>query len=356
MKDLLEQISRKEGIELLPPISEAAMDSFEARAGFQLTPELRQLYQICGGLRRNEWEVYIMPFEAACDYALILQEVRPAIWHYFPILDAESNPICVCCGDAMRGYVVQVNHDDVARLRYRSIEDFLAAELADDEPRNWPPHTSNDIETARRLIYLTRNLPDDEDVARGDAFRFAFTLFSEDQLDEMAPFIDYPDEYVTGDLKKRLNNMAHPKAKQILQDARDSMRQFMEQAVEHLTQAGLPPAQVDFERRSIRLEPGPIYLNVPAFYAMRHQPDFWVYFVEQARFLVEYPKFVTQCLEYLEQAGLEAYYVSYHDTIYIGGSRRLKLDLRKLYEARHRPDFVTYFVEQAQHIINQAKN
>jgi hypothetical protein len=188
MKELLEQLARKHDLEWLPPISDNAMDAFETRAGFQLTSELRQLYRMCGGLRLNEWETYIMPFEAACDYALTLQEVRPAIWHYFPILDTESNPICVCCGHVMTGYVVHVYHDDVSYVKYRSIEAFLS-DLVDDRQIDWSLRTQfigslfdaslrtpQDVETACQLRQEANTLADEWNSGRDDALQFAESL------------------------------------------------------------------------------------------------------------------------------------------------------------------------------------
>src|SRR5450432_1914525 len=118
-------VAARLGIPLAPGVSAAALNAFEADFGFPLTDDLRGLYRCCNGLVLSEHRLRLLPLdEIGAEWMPGFQRLEiPSFWRYFPLIDSfDSNPLCVCCASIMRGYVVQVFHDDDAQVKYGSLD------------------------------------------------------------------------------------------------------------------------------------------------------------------------------------------------------------------------------------------
>src|SRR4051794_6697035 len=110
--------------------TDAELAGFEAQTGLTLLPELRRLYAASNGLvvdRRGRMR--ILPLGEVAGHVRSFGSFGiPVQWGYFPFTDLnDSNPHCVCCDGPAKGYVVHVNHDDVAHIEFRNLDSFLAA-------------------------------------------------------------------------------------------------------------------------------------------------------------------------------------------------------------------------------------
>lgn len=226
-------------------------------------------------------------FEKICKFGLT------KTWGYFPVLDNnDSNPWCICCRPPLTGYIVHVFHDDSAQIGFRSIENFLAkiqSGPADDVLFLDHPETdfqsngrtSHDIETAQDLI---KNILDYKDIDRNDACRFAMWLFGDEQVDQIAAFLEDEDPYIARDASDRLKAMQSQKSNDAIQTSRKNLAAFIAKAVALLTQAGIQAAS---ENESIvRIHPENIALDMKVFYSQRNKPDAEQKFVERVKFFI----------------------------------------------------------------------
>ena len=289
--------------------TDAQIDVFEAQTGLTLPPELRALYERSNGFtikRRGLLRVHTL--DEAANYAHALDQAGiPHVWGYFPLTDRnDSNPHCVCCAGPVAGYVVRVNHDDVAQIEYRSIDSLLAAirgvleapggTNSDEGPSLWRlpqefhPDTSDrtpeDIATAHRLLAFAETL-EEGSIERADAERWAITLFSEKEVAEVAHLLDTGDEYRRREALAKLSRMTAPDALAAVQQHRREMREFCRRVVDAIRDAGLTVAEVS-QDECPRIEPGHVWLNVPMFFTRRHSPTILADIVQRARELIAY--------------------------------------------------------------------
>src|SRR5262245_46475199 len=196
--------------------------SFEALTGLTLTPELRELYSASNGISIDRHGLMrINSLEVVAGYDSGFRHWRiPRVWNYFAFTDRnDSNPHCVCCDGPAKGSVVRVNHDDSARIEYRSLGSYLDTlhrllelpekpkrgfyydkdgPLLSELPQDYYPNTSDrtpeDVATAHRLLAFADTL-ERGTVERTDAERWAITLFSENEVAQIARFLDVGDWY-----------------------------------------------------------------------------------------------------------------------------------------------------------------
>ena len=117
-------ILTKAGVRLRKGATTKAINAFETKTGLQLTDELKESYRGCnGGLGKC---AQLFPLDEAAGLLEALPAL-PRLWGYFPVAGLEScDPCCVCCNAPLRGYVVQVFHDqNDAELKFRSFERML---------------------------------------------------------------------------------------------------------------------------------------------------------------------------------------------------------------------------------------
>ena len=297
---------RLPGVTPNPGATPDEIAAFEALTGVTLLPELRQLYAASNGLAiDHHGRVRINTLEEVARYDSGFRHWGiPDQWRYFAFTDRnDSNPHCVCCDGPAKGYVVRVNHDDIARVEYRRLGSFLDAVRrvlerpdADDGPslRNLPqdfyPDTSDrtpeDVAAAHRLIAFAATL-EAGTVERADAERWAITLFSENEVGEVAQLLDTGDEYRRDEAIAKLSRMTTPAAQEALQRHRREAREFSRRVVDALKQAGLNVAEVSQDGHP-RLEPGRVWLNVPMFFTDRRRPTILADVVQRARELIAY--------------------------------------------------------------------
>jgi hypothetical protein len=84
--------------------------------------------------------------------------------------------------------------------------------------------------------------------------------------------------------KHRLDKIGTPETREAVQAADDELAAFVEEAVRVLKQAGLDAHIVD--RTSIRIDPGPVWLNVGVFFDRRQSSDVWEFLVERSKFFL----------------------------------------------------------------------
>lgn len=285
--------------------SESELAAFEARTGLSLPLEVRQFYQHTNGMEiGHSARIRILNLEEVAHYVESFRRFGiPSAWGYFPFTDRnDSNPHCICCDGPVMGYVVRVNHDDIAGIEYRSLETFFAAlrdvlqqpETDEDDrpslwnlPQDFHPDTSDripeDVDTAKRLLEFADSL-EVGSIERADAERWAITLFSEAEAEEVARLLDEGDEYRRGEAFAKLSRMSSPIAAAALRRHRQEESEFILEVVRTLRQAGLTVAEVS--GGCPRLEPGCVWLNVPMFFTDRRSPTILADIVSRARELV----------------------------------------------------------------------
>ena len=285
--------------------SESELAAFEARTGLALPLEVRQFYQHTNGLEIDRGaRLRILNLDEVADYVESFRQFGiPTVWGYFPFTDRnDSNPHCVCCDGPATGYVIRVNHDDTAHIEYRSLGTFFAAvrdvlqqpETDEDEgpslwnlPQDFLPHTSDripeDVATAKRLLEFAGSL-EAGSVERADAERWAITLFSVAEAEEVARLLDEGDEYRRREALAKLSQMNSPAATAALERHRREESEFTREVVRGLTEAGLTVAEVS--GGCPRLEPGSVWLNVPMLFTDRRRPTILSEIVQRARELI----------------------------------------------------------------------
>jgi hypothetical protein len=188
--------------------------------------------------------------------------------------------MCICCKSPLRGYVVQILHDDPEprQLKFRSLESFITA-LADLKPGRWrldklrcdfdgAKRTPEDVQTGRELLKYAEQIKDDY---RGDAIRYGIQLLSEDQVEEIAHHLNDKDNYVVQSVRRRLRGMKTPRAAEALRQEEAEKEPFAQQCLAALKAAGIKASMS--QQGSIRLDDGPIFLNFDVFFGRRRQAD-----------------------------------------------------------------------------------
>lgn len=274
--------------------SESQILEAEASTGLKFPVSYKNFIRKSNGLLLTKQEVTILSLEKSLDYFVMLRDAGiTQTWGYFPILDNEdSNPWCMCCKNPLTGYIVQVMHDDAAQIKFRNIESFVSAidlsdrndaSLLDDldgDFRSIGSRTGEDLEAARALI---KSVPTYKHVDRSDACRFAMWLFGEDQVNEIAPFLDDEDPFVARDALERLNTFESTEARTAILAAQKNLADFVQKSLGLLKQVGI---EAQLEQNSIvRVHPG-VLLDMKIFYAQRNAPGAEEKFIERVRFFI----------------------------------------------------------------------
>jgi hypothetical protein len=294
-------------IEMRDPASEAVLRKAESTLGFSIPDSIRSCYLTSdGGKAKDGPDARSMVELLSLETALRYYEVAffDAVWGYFPFLENnDSNPVCLCCKSPLTGYVVLALHDDAHRLMFRSPENFFRAAVASIESGEFfdthelpsefdgPDRTKNDLSVARQLIDLAGAGGTLNDQDRSDALRFGCDLLSDDNVDEIAALLNDEDEYVREHVTRRLKRMLGAKAKNALSQFEGDYDAFVERCARRLQRESIQASvQAPYGQKTIRIDPGPIWLNMEAFYSDRRRPDLEDYLLERARFLIEYHK------------------------------------------------------------------
>lgn len=290
MKNLLEAVNA----EASPGATEVDIDAFEGQTGLVLPESLHALYIQSDGAVLSEGEMKILPLATIQEQMVGVHRWGfLELWGYFPFTDNnDSNPFCVCCNAPLTGYIVQVPHDDTAAIKFRSLGSFLAAlqQFVDEDywdlhemPSEFegPDRTAQDIAVGRELLKMA---PKMDELEQRDALRFGMWLLSEPQVSEITPLLEHRDEYVRDDAARRLAAMQSSEASQALDKAKNEMRQFVQQCAERLMQAGIKATVI--KEINLRLEPGPVWLNMEGLYSRRNDADVYDFILERSHFLL----------------------------------------------------------------------
>jgi hypothetical protein len=282
------------------PASAKSLAFAESVLGSPLPDALRSFYETCdgGGSKGNESSLRLHSIKSSASYADVPGFID-ACWGLWPLVENDdSDPWCLCCRSPLAGYVVQVRHGDEPRLMFRSIDDFLraAAEAADDGdfpdddalPSQFDAaeSTQSDLAAARLLrdMALTdASLTADE---RTDAARFACDLFGDD-VDAISRLLEIESADIREHVSSRLKRIPGEKARKAAKSATDDFDTFVEARGQQLKTAGIAASVVEmYGKKTIRLDPGPIWLNMDHFYAERKRADANDAFLESVRALV----------------------------------------------------------------------
>jgi hypothetical protein len=312
------QFVQHAGIQCTQSATPEELSQFETASRLSLPAPVREFYAATNGCYIEQPAGVGMTILSLAEALKFVQGMEnfgiPAQWGYFPFTDTnDSNPYCVCCNSPVQGWIAHVYHDDVAELQFRSIESFLTAitdvvRLARSDPEEFRldelPHDfgpgkiggdtpdiearqtfreANDAETGMKLLDLARQTEKGA-IERADALRWAITLLSENEVDEVIRLLDEEDEYCRNDARAKLEGMQSAKAREALGRDRAEMKDFLARCAEALRQAGL---QVAVEKDAVRLDPGPVWLNMPMFFTNRRSPTFMADFVKRAKELLE---------------------------------------------------------------------
>lgn len=265
-----------------PPATPAELDDFQRQSGLSLPDVVREIYLASNGIVIRAGALEVLSLGRAFDYWEGLRNFGiPQCWGYMPLVDNfDSNPWCVCCAEPLTGYVVRIAHDESATIMFRSPTNFFAAInnlhraggwCLDEIPHDYADsrRLPQDSETADRLMEAASKL---DDVERTDAYRFAISLYSENEWQRIAALLDDRDEYAREAAANRLKAMTASGARQALEAYRASIVDFVDRCAARLREAGID-ATVHGDSQ-LRLNPGPIGLNTEMLYSRRNEPDF----------------------------------------------------------------------------------
>lgn len=297
-------------IKLAKPATPTQIEVAESKLGTPLPKSVRKIYEIAnGGKGRSEVSsLEIYSIANALKYARV-PRFFDAPWTLWPLIENnDSNPVCVCCAPPLTGYVVLMNHDDAPRLMYRSLENFFAAatafvadgeyldtaELASDFES--PERTKQDLTAAKRLIALAKKRDALEDEVRTDALRFACDLLSDDDVEQLESLLAFDLYEVEEHVSARLARIKKTKGRRAGGTAKtkspsETFDSFVVRCGDILTKAGFAANVVEmYGKNTIRLDPGPVWLNMPAFYQERKRADFDAYLIERVRAVARKPR------------------------------------------------------------------
>jgi hypothetical protein len=296
-------------IETRKPMSETALRKADSHLGFSVPESLCSCYLTCDGGQAkygpegSRSAVELLSLEVALGYDRV-PGFFDAFWGYFPFVENnDSNPVCLCCKSPLTGYVVLVSHDDAPRLMFRSLEGFFRAAVeyiqggeffdTHELPSEFdgPNRTKKDLSIARQLIDVVARGDTLNDQEHTDALRFACDLLSDEQVEEIAALLKDEDEYVREHVTKRLKRIPGAKARKALSQFESDFDAFVERCARKLQGEGIQASvQSPYGQKTIRIDPGPIWLNMEMFYSKRNRPDVEDYLLERARFFMEQEK------------------------------------------------------------------
>lgn len=276
-------------IEPRSPVSETDLQAFEKRSGITLTPELREIYRMSDGIPLLDGTLTIMPLAEVERYPEFFFKSG-----LFPLVDnCDSDPWCVSCKGTLRGFLIQVCHDDSVpmKVKFRSLDSFFAA-LADwVDQDNWdlhempcdfdvPERTPADIALGRQLL---ADLPGMKEDDRSDAAGMAVVLLSEQQADEIGALLIAGDDYIRQHARGRLVALNTPAAKTVLEREDAEELAFIKECMAVLARAGIP-ASLHHNDRQIRVEPS-VWLNMGVFVSKRKDPGVFDFLLERCKAL-----------------------------------------------------------------------
>jgi len=288
MKTITEML-REMNATLRPGLTTRELTVVALKNGFELPSDVKELYQVSNGFVIESVAMEFVPLEDAL-------ALRTDCFTYAALTEEnDSNPYCVSCGEYLNGYVVHVFHDDAAELKFRSVRSFLEAlhhtaitdEDLDDLRSDFDAavRTKSDIRDAKQLMALAKSQKEEE---YSDALRFAATLLSSENLDELRELINTGDGYCREAVLQRLKKIGTTEAAKIVDEVSGEYKRFVSQCANRLYAAGVTATVVSDTQ--IRLDPGPVWLNMESFFDDRSKPNIYDRVVERAKHFLNTPK------------------------------------------------------------------
>ncbi len=283
MKTIIEKL-RKIGATLRPGATDQELTAAELKLRLKFPKDVRELYSISNGLVLESYRVEFV----ALDQMFTFQSDE---FGYVALTEQnDSNPFCVCCGELLNGYIVRVFHDASPQLVFRTTSSFLEAfarPMRADEVEEledlWTDFRTNDrteedIRAAKQLMAYAKSQKDDQ---FPDALRFAVFLFSSEYVKVLRELYDSTEGCCRESVVQRLKGIGNAEAVKIIGDVSGEYKSFVSQCANRLYAAGLSATIV--KDSQILLEPGPVWLNMDAFFDDRKNPNIFDRVVERAK-------------------------------------------------------------------------
>jgi hypothetical protein len=281
MKDLLARLSSMSGVSLNPPADPKHIEAAELNLGAPLPAELREFYLLCDGLVLDEGNE-VPSLQQSQEYFSQIPGSLTSTW--LVVLDEhESNPICLFHQGPLRGYVAHVYHDGDSHVRWRSFRGLLEHVLTQlsRDGEMWvrdlraeldhPKRTERDIEAGRAMIQFASSL-ELHSAESPLAYTFAFDLLGDEQVAEIAAFLEHEDMFVARAARDRLVQLPGDEAKAALKKHQDELKRLVERCAEVFRRAGREVTVVN--DCDFRVGPNQMGLNWEAIYTQKQKPDF----------------------------------------------------------------------------------
>lgn len=266
-----------------PPRPPEEMSALERDLGFELPGDVRTFLATTNGLESPEGDVRWSGVD----------ELRSA-WRFdnwpgigdvvpLPVLDAnDSNPLCVCCADPLRGFVLHVRHDGETGLRFRSLGSALErlgradGDLFDalDDPAidELPPAVVEEEDADRRSALLDRARGLSEE-ARSAFLCLALDLTGTEDVPTMVRIRGLGDEAVRERANARLKSAGTPEARAALGSEAREYGLYLDRVVGWAAEEGVQVRKDGKELIFLRSR-GPVPLNHEMLFVARNEEDF----------------------------------------------------------------------------------
>lgn len=273
LRDVIQSLDAK----FRPGLSVGEIRDFETRTHLSLPPELREMYAISNGFLINKLECELMSIERVEQY---LNGFRicgiTALWGYIPFTESnDSNPFCVLSYPLLKSYIARVYHDDLAEIKFRSLETFLTtlnsnATSLDHITSEFESSLRTDVDSkiAGELMLLSRTLSGSNYI---DAIRFALTLYSEKNLNEIQEAIQDTNTCVRDAALNKLRTIPTRKAFEILNRHSNDPLEFAKRCAALLKHSGINATVV--HGRVIQINPNGRSIALDKIYSKRRDAD-----------------------------------------------------------------------------------
>ena len=281
MNELVQKLRNIQGVKLNPPATSEEIEAVEAKLGTQLPNEVREFYKLANGARLLEC-LDICSLDHAVDF---FQYVTGGLTEMmFPVVDEyEGNPICLFYRGPLRGYITHFFHDYESHVRWRNfrsvIEEIVSALLSGKLKNADKLHgdiastqrDEKDVYAGRQMLAFAKGI-ELHSAECPMAYGFAFDLLGEEQVPEIAAFLEHEDMFVSRAARFRLLEINSPSVKAVLESYREEEKKLAQYCAKLLREVGCQVTIVD--ESNIRLDPGPVWLNTEGLMRDRKRPDF----------------------------------------------------------------------------------
>jgi hypothetical protein len=303
-----ERLLVKAGFKLIPPKRKHSIAELTADVLSSVPNDLLALYTLCDGGQCKALNLRVIPLAEAADAARTFADLYPSMGYIPVVADINGESCFLATKGPLKGYIVLVHHEERDEIKSRSLRGFLEV-LAknrrsngwlledflydDGRPRGQTPfelsgkeRTAGDLKAARAMLKLAEKQVDSKEGADEYAhlFELALMLLSDKQSKEILALLKHRDHEVRRLAEQRAACLKSSKAAATRKNAAADLAAFVKQAVNVLKKNGLDAHVVN--GTDIRIDPGPVWLNVPVFFDRRHTADVWDYLVERAKFFV----------------------------------------------------------------------